>query len=86
MDGLSGAASVIGVVSLAVQLTESAKRLYDFWQSVQGAPENIKAISHDLKLLSTVLTKIAFEEQNHGLDSAMTDVLSTCMIRALYPC
>lgn len=45
MDGLSGAASVNAVVSLTVQLAESAKKLYDFWNLVDEAPDFVHEIA-----------------------------------------
>lgn len=62
MDGLSGAASGMAVVSLALQLGGSIKQLYDFWDSVNGAPDEIRGITTDLSLLASVLTEMASEE------------------------
>lgn len=50
----------IAVISLAFQLSDQVIKLHDFWQSVTNAPEDINAILEDLKLLSTILTEIAF--------------------------
>ena len=78
MDGLSGAASVVGVVSLTVQLGDSIKKLCDFWDSVKEAPDDVHAISTDLSLLSSVLAEMAFEEQHCGPDHTLTRVLEAC--------
>jgi hypothetical protein len=79
MDGISGASSVLAVVSLAIQLAESAKKLYDFWKSVDEAPASIQRIVADLKLVSSVLTEIAQHEQRYGQDGSIVDVLASCM-------
>jgi hypothetical protein len=42
MDGLSSGASILAVVSLAIQLADSVKKIYEFWESVQDAPEVIR--------------------------------------------
>jgi hypothetical protein len=78
MDGLSGAASVIGVVSLAIQLADSVKKLLNFWDSVQNAPENVKAITKGLKVLSVVLDNIEAHQKLHGEDQATTELLDSC--------
>ena len=78
MDGLFAAASVVGVVSLAVQLGDSIKKLRDFWDPVKEAPDHVHAITTGLSLLSSVLTEIAFEEQHCGPDYTLTRVLEAC--------
>lgn len=81
MDGLSGAASGMAVVSLALQLGGSIKQIYDFWDSVTDAPDDIRAITTDLSLLASVLTEIASEEQHSGPDHTLKKVLETCCDR-----
>ncbi|CZR52451.1 uncharacterized protein PAC_02328 [Phialocephala subalpina] len=78
MDGLSGAASGIAVVSFTLQLAESATKLYNFWKSVDEAPEFVHEIVEDLKLLSTTLAEIALHEQKHGNNGSVTDILESC--------
>ena len=79
MDGLSGAASGIAVVSFTLQLAESATKLYNFWKSVDEAPEFVHEIVEDLKLLSTTLAEITLHEQKHGNNGSVTDILESCM-------
>jgi hypothetical protein len=55
MDGVSSAASVFGVASLAIQLVESIDRLVTFWKAVQNAPANINSLFGELELLRSVL-------------------------------
>jgi len=76
MDGLSNAASGIAVVSIAIQLADSVKKLYDFWSSVKDAPESIRAIAKELELLSGILDKI--EHGQHGTGSEISNVLESC--------
>ena len=78
MDGLSGAASGMAVVSLAIQLGASIKHLYDFWASVKDAPDDFYAITTDLSLLASVLAEMAFEEQYFEPDHTLSTVLEAC--------
>lgn len=77
-DALATAASGIAVVSLAIQLAESVKKLCDFWTSIKEAPEDIQAISTDLDLLSGVLTRIAYETQHVEPDATLVATLNGC--------
>ena len=85
MEPLSGAASVIGVVSLAIQICDELKKLHDFWQSVKEAPDDIANISAELKIFMTLLTVIANNYQRHGCDDkspnkdVATDTLKLCL-------
>lgn len=79
MEGLGAAASVIAVASIAIQLADSARKLYEFWQAIDEAPASIRAMSTDLKLLTTVLTEISLHEQRYGRNGTVTDVLDSCM-------
>ena len=78
MDGLSAAASGTAVVSAAVHLAESFKKLYDFWKSVRDAPEDIRATSVDLEILSNVLTQIAHETQHIKPSTSLIAALNEC--------
>lgn len=85
MEALGGAASVIGVVSLAIQVCEDLEKIQDFWQSVKEAPDDVSRISTEIKLFITWLTIIANNYQrlgfNHGgpNEVAATDTLKTCL-------
>ena len=82
MDVLSSTASAFAVVSLAVQLASSIKKLYEFWDSVQAVPEDIYSIKADLELLSTVLSEIALEVQQHQLpDRTLIIALNQCTVK-----
>ena len=81
MEVLSATASGIAVVSLAFQLAESVKKLYDYWNSIKEAPEDIEAISMDLELLSSILTQIAHEAQHVEPDSNLVPALNGCWVK-----
>ena len=51
MDGLSGAASLLSVVSLAIQLADGIKKLHEFCDSMQDAPEYVRSMVHEPKML-----------------------------------
>lgn len=55
MDGLSGAASVMAAVSLAIQLASTVNTLREFWVEMQSAEEKIAAVIDDLELLNCIL-------------------------------
>ena len=80
MDGLSAAASGIAVVSVAVQLAESFKKLCDFWTSVKEAPEDIRAMSADLEILSNVLIQMARDTQHVEPDASLIAALNGCCV------
>ncbi|KAF6217744.1 hypothetical protein HO133_006571 [Letharia lupina] len=80
-EPLSTVASGIAVLSIAVQLAESVKSLCDFWTSIKEAPEDIQAISTDLDLLSSVLTRIAYETQHVEPDATLVATLNGCWIK-----
>jgi hypothetical protein len=78
MDGLSSGASILAVVSLAIQLADSVKKIYEFWESVQDAPETIRQITSDLRLLAKVLSDTATCEERYGASETTAELLSSC--------
>ena len=80
-EALSTAASGIAVVSIAVQLADSVKKLCDFWTSVKEAPEDIQAISTANELLSNDLILIADEAQHVELDTTLIATLNACWVK-----
>ena len=81
MDGLSGAASVLSVVSLAIQLADGIKKLCDFCDSVQEAPEAVSSTVHELKKLYGILIHMQSNGDQYRPDVATTSVLEGCMVR-----
>ena len=80
-EGLATAASGIAVLTVAVQLAQSIKKLSDFWSSIKEAPEDIQAIATDVDLLSNVLTRIAHETQHVEPDTALEATLNGCRVK-----
>jgi hypothetical protein len=78
MDGISAGASIIAVISLALQLTGSLKELYEFWSSTRGGPDSLRSITDDLKLLSAILSEIASHSSHGSSNHTMQNVLQDC--------
>ena len=78
MDGLSSAAGVISVASLAIQLGGGLKKLCDFWGAMEDAPEDLQFMVADMRLFSKVLADIALESQHLEFDDTVAAVLTTC--------
>lgn len=81
MEALSGAASIIAVTSLAIQLVDSIDKLCHFWTSIKEAPDDVLFIITDLRLLSSIFTEISFEAQHSEPNDTLEAVLKTCTIR-----
>lgn len=77
------AASGIAVASITIQLADSIKKLIEFWDSVQNAPNNIRTVLQDLELLTSVLEDIHRAEVEHGADPNITRLLQNCESRIL---
>ena len=69
MDGLSAGASVIAVISLALQLTGCLKDLHE---------EAVQSIVDDLKLLSTLVSEIASQSSHCSSSPTIKNVLQGC--------
>jgi len=74
MEALAGVSSVLAVVSVAIQLGDGIKKLYDFWDSVIEAPQEVQAISKDLKIILDVVEdmQMQFEAQKPNSRAATT--------------
>lgn len=81
MEALGSAAGVFAVVSVADQLADRIKQLYNFWSAVSEAPANISALAAGLQPLLGILTQISNDGQKYGNDTSTTDVLKQCMLR-----
>ena len=75
---MDGVASAFAVVSLALQLADSVKKLYDFWDSVRDAPRDIQATTSDLKILQSILSSIAHDAQHTEPDEILANALQSC--------
>lgn len=78
MDGISSASSVFAVVSIAIQLAESIKKLVEFGKAVQDAPASICALFHDLEVLAAVISQIQQINGNTVFDNVSEKALQNC--------
>jgi hypothetical protein len=63
-----------------INLAAKVAKAHEFWQSIQEAPKEVSDIIVDLKLLSSVLTRIAHTEQQNEdqPDQIIVDALKSC--------
>ncbi|KAI9721239.1 MAG: hypothetical protein M1812_002400 [Candelaria pacifica] len=78
MDGLSAAAGVISVVSLAIQLAESVHKVEEFWRSVKDAPSEVRDLQERLGLLVRILDEAENLETGPNKASVRVEALSKC--------
>lgn len=74
MDGISGVASVVAVVSLALQLAGTAQDIKNFISSIQDAPKELDRLASQLDQFSKVASSIKMvlerqEELGHDVNS-----------------
>ena len=67
--------AVISICGFAIQLADSARKLHDFWQSVDDAPSTIQSIADDLKVLETTLRQISADGNSSTVPQ---DALLSC--------
>ena len=85
MEALGGAASVIGVASLAIEVCKGLQKVHGFWQSVKEAPDDITHVSKEINLFMTWLAVIANNYQRQESDHwntnhiAATETLRLCL-------
>ena len=72
--------SGLAVVSPAIQLTDTAKQICDFWSSIKDALEEISTVNTDLELLSSVHAAMAFGAQYAWPGIALATVLESCTV------
>jgi hypothetical protein len=63
MDGLSTGSGVLAVISLAIELGDSIKKLCDFWQAMNGASQQASFIISDLSVLASIAESIRIEAE-----------------------
>lgn len=78
MEGLSAAASVIAVTSLALQLAENIRKRSEFWDSVQNAPTEVNDIKLELRSLKDVLEQISCDAQYQQANPSIVLALRLC--------
>lgn len=62
------AASVLSVASLAIQLGDSLQKAYEFWESIEDGPDDIRRISTELRWLANFLGQIQREHNSGAID------------------
>ena len=72
------AASSLALIPLSDQIAECIKQLWEFWSSVSEAPDKVREIAVDLRLLSGVLAQIANRCKLYGTDEMIKEVLESC--------
>ncbi|KAF7945640.1 uncharacterized protein EAE97_004678 [Botrytis byssoidea] len=82
MEGLSSASAAFAVISLAVQLAESVKKLVEFWQAVEDAPGDICDLFDDLEFFSAALIQNQKKFAQHSpYDLIAKRILTKCQKR-----
>jgi hypothetical protein len=66
-------ASGAGLVSLAVQLLESSRKLEGLYNATKDAPKNVKDLCFDLETLSLQLRQLEQHRQHDHLDTELLD-------------
>lgn len=79
---MEAAGCALAAASITIQLADIIRKLYGFWESVEDAPNEVRTIVQDLKLLERVLNDIQHEEQLHGLDPLTDNILRNCTSKA----
>ena len=57
-EALGIAGSVVSFVGLASQIAQGVDYLYNFFNSMQNAPSDIKSLAAELKILGTILDEV----------------------------
>lgn len=78
MEALSGASSVLAVVSIAIQLAEGIHKLVRFCKAVQDAPAGLCDLVADLESLSQILLQSPPIDKVAGIEHFTADVLKSC--------
>lgn len=82
MDGLSGAASLIQVISLAIQLGDSVFKFSRALKSIRNASKDLQVLAKDLERLRGILSEVAWiaqEQQNQSIASPPSVNLYTAL-------
>ena len=65
------ALGVIGVVSFAIQLTDSIQKLIQLLGLIQDASQDLQTVLSDLRILSQILNDITIHHQESATDGAI---------------
>ena len=83
MDGVSAAASVVSLVTIAGQLIQSIKAVYEFWSSVKGVPTRLAWLVEDLQFLQQTLKQVeqyAIQDPSVGENKNCRQALEMCAL------
>ncbi|KAK3389737.1 hypothetical protein B0H63DRAFT_507253 [Podospora didyma] len=78
MDPISLAASAVAFVGATARLAHGCFQLYEFWESVKGAPAEVNFIKNDLQLLANILKEIGDEDD---LSNSVRLALDSCQAK-----
>lgn len=81
MEPLAEAASVAGIASLTIQLAEGLKKLHNFCNAVQDAPEAVRNMADELKILHDLLLHIQSSSVQYQSNVVDTAVLEGCTLK-----
>jgi len=76
MDGLSGASSVIAVVSVAIQLAEGIKDIVELCKAIKATPADVDALCYELELLNTILLQVQKVVHQASPDSIFDNIFA----------
>ena len=83
MDGVSSASGIFAVVSIAIQLAETVKKIVEFGKAVKDAPMHIRALFSDLEVLAAVISQIQQLDGYVACDKVSEKALLNCQIKIL---
>jgi hypothetical protein len=83
MDGVSSASGIFAVVSIAIQLAETVKKIVEFGKAVKDAPIHIRALFSDLEVLAAVISQIQQLDGYVACDKVSEKALLNCQIKIL---
>ncbi|CZR55223.1 uncharacterized protein PAC_05110 [Phialocephala subalpina] len=78
MDGLSGAASIIAVVQIAVQIGKGISKIRSLLHSINDAPREIQSVVQELEFFDSILNQIRRNEETFGSKTETFLALSRC--------
>jgi hypothetical protein len=78
-EALGIAGSVVSFVGLAGQVAQGVNYLYNFFNSMQDAPNDIKSLAAELKILGTILDEVNRDVvDSAALGAALGAALQLC--------
>lgn len=87
MDGLSAAASGMAVVSLAIQLVGSVRKIRCFLRSVSEAPEELRRVHDLLEQLELILVQVETLIETQRRNALFEEAgVPTSVLRAIKTC